>query len=335
MSPTSHSLDTASTLRVLLLGVTGHCNLRCKMCSIWHDPNSCLSDKHLQSLLNDDLVVNSVEYLGITGGEPFLNGNLVTIVKECAYGFNNLRELSVTTNGSLPKRIDTFGRGMAEACRHAGVALVFNLSLDGMEAVHDQQRGVNGLFHSVVSSLKLVRDLACKAENVSIQLSAVLTRWNVDSLVDLLSFAKKEHVRIVLSLPMDTSAYYRTDRLENDYSLLPEQKQQLVRELRRLLFASRAMQSLDSLTERHLIHLIENLSGKTRNEPCVFRSRTGCLVTSTGEVFACGGGEEFRLGHLDTKPLSAILGHPKSRNSPLQSTICDRCPSICYLQAEE
>jgi sulfatase maturation enzyme AslB (radical SAM superfamily) len=194
---------------------------------------------------------------------------------------------------------------------------------------------VSGLFQSVVSSLKIIRELACTADNVSIHLSAVLTRWNVNSLKELLNFAKAERLQIVLSLPMDTSSYYRTDRLENEYSLLPTQKQQLCRELKRLLFASRVMQSLDDLTERHLIHLIDHLNGKPRNEPCVFRSRTGCFVTSLGEVFACGGGEEFRLGHLDSEPLSAILAHPKSRNSPLQSIICDRCPSICYLQAGE
>jgi len=328
--------DTAPPpLKVLLLGVTGHCNLRCRMCSIWQDSKIFLSETHLATLLNDDFVTSHVEYLGITGGEPFLNNRLETVITECSLKLRRLREISITTNGSLPKRIHTLGERIIASCTKAEVGLVFNLSLDGTESTHDLQRGVYGSFQNLISSLENLRKLSCNAKQVSIQISAVLTRWNVNAFTKLLSFAKGEKLRVVTSLPLETTGYYKTDRLDETFYLEPIQKQRLLKELNRLLFAGRTTKSLDPLSEMHLMHLIEYLNGKLRNAPCVFRRRAGCLVTAKGEVFACGGGEEFRLGHLDSESLSAILKRPESRNNRLQSSICDRCPSICYLQVKE
>ena len=329
-----HDANRRARLRVLLLGVTGHCNLRCGMCSIWKDPPSRLSPEHLRVVLDDPQVQGHLEYLGITGGEPLLHKGLGDVVIEASRTCRALREVCITTNGSLPDRLAILGAQIAEICALQGQRLVLNLSIDGVGSVHDTQRGVQGAFERALRSLGVAKEIASEHDNVSVTLSAVITGSNASHVMGLLRFAQSQNIPAVLSLPLETDAYYRTDRTDGNWKLLPEQRQELESLFRRLLRTSVITRPEDDLSRLHLEHLLSYLGGGARRARCVFREREGCLVTATGDVFLCGGGEAFRLGHLNDGPPSALL---QSGSSAAQieerEAVCGRCPSVCYLHA--
>jgi len=321
-------------LRVLMLGASGHCNLRCRMCSIWREPPSLLSADVLRAVIDDQRVREETEYLGVTGGEPLLHQKLGGMVAEIARSCDSLREVTLTTNGSFPDRLRDFGTSVAEVCDAGRTRLITNVSLDGVGLVHDTQRGVAGSFGLAVRSIDVAKELASEHANVGVTLSAVVTRLTSDNVLELLHLARSFEVPLVLSLPMQTNAYFRTDRLPDDWMLLPEQRQRLTALLGRLLGATVASRGEDALSRTHIEHLLSFMEGRPRRARCVFREREGCLVMATGDVFLCGGGEAFRLGHVGDAPPSVLLERGRSTGRVRQTEpICSRCPSVCYLHA--
>ncbi|MEO5332634.1 MAG: GTP 3',8-cyclase MoaA [Magnetococcus sp. YQC-5] len=112
------------TIRYLRVSVTDRCNLRCDYCRLVEEP--MVSNQQLLSLeeiarLGRLFVELGVDRIRLTGGEPLLRRNVVTLVQELG-NLSGLGELSLTTNGVLLARL-------ARPLREAGLHRV-NISLD-------------------------------------------------------------------------------------------------------------------------------------------------------------------------------------------------------------
>jgi len=112
-------------IRYLRLSVTELCNLRCRYCM----PEDGISKMSHFDMLTEDEMINAVEAaaklgitkLRITGGEPLVKRNILSICRRAA-NIEGINEVCITTNGTLLPP-------MAEALREAGVNRV-NISLD-------------------------------------------------------------------------------------------------------------------------------------------------------------------------------------------------------------
>ena len=109
----------------LRLSVTERCNLRCRYCM----PESGICKKRHEDMLTEEEMVQAVKAaasLGInkvriTGGEPLVKKNIVSICKNVA-DVQGIEEVCITTNGiGLSK--------LAESLKEAGVKRI-NISLD-------------------------------------------------------------------------------------------------------------------------------------------------------------------------------------------------------------
>ena len=115
-------------INYLRLSVTELCNLRCCYCM----PETGVCKKPHEAMLTEDEMIDAVgaaaslgvTKLRITGGEPLVKRNIVSICARAAKVMG-IREVCITTNGvMLPK--------MAKGLRAAGVSRV-NLSLDTLD----------------------------------------------------------------------------------------------------------------------------------------------------------------------------------------------------------
>ena len=113
------------TIRYLRLSVTDLCNLRCRYCMPLE--GVCKKD-HAQMLTEDEMVTAveaaaslGVEKVRITGGEPLVKRNILSICSRVAQ-VDGIRELCLTTNGTL---LDAY----AKPLREAGVQRI-NISID-------------------------------------------------------------------------------------------------------------------------------------------------------------------------------------------------------------
>ena len=110
------------------LSVTDKCNLRCRYCM----PAEGVCLKEHKEMLTEDEMITAVEAaaslgvkkLRITGGEPLVKRNIVSICRRAA-AVEGIKEVCLTTNGlMLPK--------LAKDLKDAGVKRI-NLSLDTLD----------------------------------------------------------------------------------------------------------------------------------------------------------------------------------------------------------
>lgn len=112
----------------LRISVTELCNLRCRYCM----PEDGICKKAHEEMLTEDEIIMAVEAaaslgirkLRITGGEPLVKKNIVSICRRAA-AVPGIREVCITTNGTLLPEL-------AKPLREAGVSRV-NISLDTLD----------------------------------------------------------------------------------------------------------------------------------------------------------------------------------------------------------
>ena len=110
------------------ISVTELCNLRCRYCM----PEDGVCKKKHEEMLTEDEIINAVRAaaslgitkLRITGGEPLVKKNIVSICRRAA-AVPGIREVCITTNGTLLPEL-------ARPLREAGVSRV-NISLDTLD----------------------------------------------------------------------------------------------------------------------------------------------------------------------------------------------------------
>ncbi len=112
----------------LRISVTELCNLRCRYCM----PEDGVCKKSHEEMLTEDEIIMAVEAasslgirkLRITGGEPLVKKNIVSICRRAA-AVPGIKEVCITTNGTLLPEL-------ARPLREAGVSRV-NISLDTLD----------------------------------------------------------------------------------------------------------------------------------------------------------------------------------------------------------
>ena len=110
------------------VSVTELCNLRCRYCM----PEDGVCKKSHEEMLTEDEMIQAIEAaaslgirkLRITGGEPLIKKNIVSICRRAA-AVPGIREVCITTNGTLLP-------ALAGPLREAGVKRL-NISLDTLD----------------------------------------------------------------------------------------------------------------------------------------------------------------------------------------------------------
>lgn len=131
---------TLETLRTLWFNTGTLCNIACKGCYIESSP----SNDRLAYLTRDDVapfldgIAPEVE-VGFTGGEPFLNPNIIELV---AMSLALDHPVIVLTNAMRPMMRPRVMEGLLALQKEYGDRLVLRVSLDHPEAPqHDGERG--------------------------------------------------------------------------------------------------------------------------------------------------------------------------------------------------
>ncbi len=178
----SHLLQFRRDARpVVVWNVTRACNLRCVHCyaaaSGGADPDELTTSEGLALL--DDLAGFGVPVVLFSGGEPLMRPDLLALVGRATE--RGMRAV-ISTNGTL---IDEAAAGrLAEA----GLAYV-GISLDGVGAVNDRFRGVEGAYSRALEGLRRARDAGIK-----VGLRVTLTRRNADQVDPLFDLLERERI---------------------------------------------------------------------------------------------------------------------------------------------
>lgn len=125
-------------LHLVVLEVTGRCNLSCNYC---YRSESAKLDLEDPSLLLGQLSEIRPHFITVSGGEPLLLKNVFALAKELK---QVCKKLFLTTNGILVKE---FPKSYFQVFDNV------QISLDGDEKIHDSLRG-EGSFEKVIDAAK-------------------------------------------------------------------------------------------------------------------------------------------------------------------------------------
>lgn len=183
----------------LRIAITDRCNLRCRYCM----PAAGVPLKSHQDILRLEEIVTlarvaankGIDRIRLTGGEPLVRKNVVTLVKQLA-AIATIKELTLTTNGTL------LG-GLAKPLKAAGLSRV-NISLDTLNKERYLYITRKGNLNSVWEGIKA----ALNAGLTPVKLNVVITRgFNEDEILDFARLADEHplHIRFIELMPIGTA----------------------------------------------------------------------------------------------------------------------------------
>lgn len=300
---------------VVQLPVNDICNSRCVMCDIWRkEPGPELAPEQLRQILKDPLF-ESVKYVGINGGEPTLRPDLSVIGRVLVETLPSLQAFGIITNAigahtSLDRSLD-----LAEVAKEARKGFSVMVSLDGVGADHDRNRGRAGNFESAIKVIDGLR----KA-NVTVSVGCTLTSENCYGADDLLAWCQKTDIQFwEFRLGVDIKRLYN-EGFESRHALTGEQRFHLINFFDKLANFPR----VDPTHRRFYRSLVGQMAfGRARAAGCDWRSR-GVTLDSRGNVSYCSVQSPI-LGSALMESASAIYKQNLSIRREIIATKCDTC----------
>jgi len=128
--------------------VTYRCNAKCHMCNTWRYPTKPIEEITPATV---DKLPTGLDFINITGGEPFLRQDLEQIIE---VALKKTKRLVISSNGYFTERMVALARRFPQI----GV----RISIEGLPAANDKLRGINDGFDRGLRSLIELKSLGIK-----------------------------------------------------------------------------------------------------------------------------------------------------------------------------
>ncbi|MBI2134867.1 radical SAM protein [Candidatus Woesearchaeota archaeon] len=158
---------------LVMYELTNLCNLRCVMCGIWAEPNKKMFSLNLFENLLKNKVLNNVQTIALTGGEPFLIHNLKDYYS-LARKYSPKSHVNISTNGYFTDRILNFLANSDQSMTSV------TISYDGVYS-HDSVRRVDGSQKRLLETAEKIKKLFSK---VKLSLKLTVTPLNYKEIFD-------------------------------------------------------------------------------------------------------------------------------------------------------
>jgi len=317
-NPLAHT--TLSAPIVIYWEITSQCNLKCIHCynnSSAKSINGELNTKEIKKVINQ-LAKQKVFWLAITGGEALFKKDLFKILK-----YANSKKICtmLSTNGTLMTEEN------AQKIKESGVLSV-QVSIDGIESMHDKFRGQKGTFKKATNAVKLL----VKHKIPDVTISSVATKLNfkeIPKIIDLAVKLNASRYRIITLMPLG--------RAKNNLSKLWLTTKDKLK-LRSLLQKKSAEYNgkiIISQEEGSFNLLNETLSKNPVPLGCA-AARSICKISPNGDVYPCSyfTDKQTIAGNLRKKGFDRIW-----KTAPIFKTLreidhikgkCAKCKKLKY-----
>jgi GTP 3',8-cyclase len=300
------------TIHYLRVSITDRCNLNCDYCRI--DGNEILpNNDKLLTLEETGRLIRIFTELGIerirlTGGEPLLRKNILTLIQEIG-SLPDLQELSLSTNALLLKRY-------AHDLKKAGVGRV-NISLDTLNPQTFKTITRGGKLQKVLDGISTAVDAGLHPVKINM---VVMKGVNDNEVGDMVEYARHHGLilRFIETMPIGDAGLQVNDRYIPAEKILAMIKDRFGSEL------IPVHQKIGSGPARYY-----QIAGTKANIGVISaRSRHFCdtcnrmRLTSTGQLVLC-------LGHEDRKDLRTAI-----REGATDEQLKEQIKEAVYLKPE-
>ncbi|MBI3698838.1 MAG: GTP 3',8-cyclase MoaA [Afipia sp.] len=208
LKPSSAMVDPfGRTITYLRVSVTDRCDLRCFYCmseDMTFLPKSDLLSLEELDRLCSAFITRGVRKLRLTGGEPLVRRNVMSLVRSLSRHLKTgaLDELTLTTNGS---QLEKFAAELADC----GVKRI-NVSLDTLDAAKFREITRWGDLNKVLAGIEAARTAGLKVKINAVALKGV----NEDEVPSLMQWAhgKGMDLTLIEVMPMGEIGAGRIDQ---------------------------------------------------------------------------------------------------------------------------
>lgn len=280
------------------------CNSRCITCDIWKkNNNNEMSLKTYRKVIKE-LKKVGLKSVGLTGGEPLLNTNLVEI---CKVTKKEELNLSISTNGLL------LNRKIEEIAKYVDN---LSISLDGLEKTNDDIRGIKGYFKLVTSSIE---DIRKKNQKIKISISTTITNSNFDEIEEILKWCKRNRIGWSANLLMNSLYFFKEAKVE---SLKVIRKKVEINRFKKMLlkYEKEGVVNISTIAIDYLTNFLKN---KQKAAPCCLGLTTAYIDCEANYYSGCWA--MLPIGNLKYQKLENIFESKVFKNR-IQKMYELKCP---------
>ncbi len=272
---------------------TAACNSKCVTCNIWKvyldDPSVVKNELTLEELKKIfDNLPDTISWLSLTGGEPFLRTDLADIMIEAQKRIKNLQLLSMPNNGLIPDRVINCLKRVLADKNH--VPMIMTFSIDGPEEIHDVVRGVKGGYKRTMEAYTRVKELTKDDPNFQVAIETTISSRNVQYLYDWFEKLLNAGNKVSVTVAHEAYLYKNTN---DQLGITPRDHIEEIKRITKLFdkYLSRfdPKQMMERLYMHKIPQFLEKNGGKDGDKqlvPCQSLSAS-IAMNSFGELTPC------------------------------------------------
>jgi MoaA/NifB/PqqE/SkfB family radical SAM enzyme/polysaccharide pyruvyl transferase WcaK-like protein len=307
---------------IINLPITEICDSRCRMCNVWKNGKDDELTAEAVDRIFSDKFFGKVSQVGLSGGEPLLNKELVAICNTLIARLPKLKAISMTSHGFHTALHGELLPQIKEACDRSGVRFSLNLSLDGYGSMHDAVRRFKDAFLKVTATARLAHGFG-----IPVRFQCTISSVNAYGIVHVREFARLE------GFDIDFRVASTIPRLSNDNLRevinLDAKARSFVADFvdsPATIFATASLGR--RLYYKELSRILR--TGGKRAAPCHFQN-DALYVSPDGKIYSCS---RFDT-HFDIPPGESV-GRAMSAPGNLalrEKMICEVCPGCHHDQS--
>ena len=166
--------------------ITSKCDSKCKTCNIWKQKSyDDLTKEEWKKIIRN--IGNAPFWITITGGNQFLRKDLSEIVGYILK-YNRPKIINFPISGTLPRLVVEQLKKILVEIKGKRVKLILNISMDGINELHDNIRGVKGAFKKTIKTFKELKKLQEEYPNLIIGIYTIISKYNAKDIHKIMEF---------------------------------------------------------------------------------------------------------------------------------------------------
>jgi len=284
--------------------VTYRCNAKCNMCNVWQNPTKPADEI---TPANIDKLPSGLNFINITGGEPFVRQDIAEIIKVVK---PKTKRIVISTNGYFTERI------IALCSKYPDLGI--RISLEGLPKTNDSIRGMQDGFDRAFRTLLALRKMGCKDIGFGMTVQDV----NCKDLLPLYELSDALNYEFATATLHNSQYFHKLDnRIEN--------KDAVCAEFSKLVTELLKSKSKKKWFRAYLNYgLMNYIYGCKRFMKCEMGSEA-CFLDPEGDILACNGMEDkVSMGNIKNDNFVDIWNSQKADQVRL---MVKNCKKECWM----
>ncbi|MDH5523361.1 MAG: radical SAM protein [Desulfobulbaceae bacterium] len=281
--------------------VTYRCNAKCYMCNTWQHPSK-KEEEYTPALV--DKLPEGLDFINITGGEPFLRKDIEEIVEKA---LTKTKRLVISSNGYFTDRtVKLFER--------FGNRVGIRISIEGLPAANDELRGIKNGFDHGLRTLTTLHGMGI----TDIGFGMTVSDRNADDMIELYRLANAMGLEFATATTHNSFYFHTTDNQYQDKEKVAKTFEQVAVELLKTNKPKNWFRAYFNMG------LARKARGQKRALPCEVGTDM-FFVDPAGNVMPCNGSDApMVMGNLHEQDFRAIWNSAQADNIRQQVKNCDK-----------